>query len=231
MVCITWRYVIARYKKIPKQKKKTDENTKEWIIHIWEWLEPRLKTLLIILVAVLLVIAVVWVAVKRKESKNLKAQLEYFEIMKVEDEAARNLKLEDFVKEHEGEEVVYQVMMRLGEYNYKKGNLEEAAKYYKNVIDDTAGELMYYLALDAIAPVYAELGKAERAAELYENASNLSSDPNPFLSKLNAAKYYNLAGNKDKAKEIYEGLIADEKTPPSTKIKAEEQLLWIALSK
>jgi predicted negative regulator of RcsB-dependent stress response len=201
------------------------------MMYVWGWLEPRLKPILIVVIAVVVIVAVVWITVKRQESRALKAQIEYFEITKVDDEVARILKLEDFAKKFSGEDVSFQALMTLGEYNYKNGKLEESAGFYGRVVDNSGSSLIHYLAVDALSPVYVDMGKAKKAAELYLESSDLSSDPNPYRSKLKAAGLLLLAGESKRAGEIYEGLVADEGTPAKFKLKAEEQLLWIAVSK
>lgn len=205
--------------------------TQDTFSKIFSWFEDRTKPLLVFILAVVVIGSVIWITVKKMESRELKAQLEYSEIMKLDDEPARILKLEEFSVKHKGELISFQVLVDLGRYYFNKGEFEKAAGYLEDVVNNTEGDIINYLAVDALAPVYVALGKPESAAELYLKKSAFSSNPDPYIFKYNAGKMFQLAGNVQKANEIYQELVENEKTPTKTKLKAEEQLLWIAVSK
>lgn len=187
----------------------------------------------VVAVLVLVMIAVVGVVFYLKYDKNteLKEQIVFNKIMKIEDESTRILKLEEYVQASKNDKVVSQVMMELGAYYHQKGNNDKAVEYYSKVIDKVEGKPMYVVVVNALAPIYIDMGKFSDASDLYLKAAGTITNNWSYLFKLQAANAYELAKDGDKAKTLYKELIDTEKTPPEIKAKAEEQLLWMTASK
>lgn len=201
-----------------------------WLEKAWSLLGSRWKEIVLVAAAVVIVIAVVWIVVSYMENKRLMGEVEYYEIMKIGDEAARVTALEGFIRGHEGEAVSLLGRMWLGSYYDGKGDKEKAAGYYNEVIQASTGKPICYVAIDALAPVYVDMGRGGEAADLYLKIAVLDSNPDPYLSRFKAASIYEVAGDPAKAEEIYKGLIGDEKTPEKIRYKTEEQLLWMEAS-
>lgn len=202
-----------------------------WLDQAWRWLETRWKIISLSALVIILIVSGGWLIVNYGQERNLMTQLEYFEIMKVEDGAARALRLEEFANIHRGKDVSSLAYMWLGSYYYDNGDFPRSAGFYNDVIQGSKGKLMQFIAIDSLAPVYIGMGKIDDAAELYLEAAKERYNPRPYLSRFKAASVFELSGNFTRAEEIYNDLIADGKTPTAIKLKAEERLLWIVASR
>lgn len=176
-------------------------------------------------------IIVIMIVANHREAKSLEAEAEYYEIMKVADAPERARVLEGFAKKHEGKNIAMLADMWLGAYYDEKGESEKSVSFYEKVVQSSGNKPIHYIAIDALAPVYAGLGRAGDAAELYIKAAGEKANPEPYYSRYRAASMYEISGDPNRAKEIYTSLIKDEKSPSVVKLKAEEQVLWLETSK
>lgn len=197
----------------------------------WKQLEANWKQIVLAVTAIILIAVIGFAFAKYKEGRDLKAELEYAVIMEGKDDAARVSKMEAFAEQYRGEDASYIAYMGLGSYYHRNREFDKAVTDYNKVIDGTKGTPLYFLAVDALFPVYIDMGKPESAAEMCLNAASVDRDSYSYSYKFKAANAFEFSGDTQKASEIYKELIADEKTPTSTRAKAEEQLIWLAASK
>lgn len=194
-------------------------------------METRWKPISVVFLVVIVLTVSVSVIVKHMHSKKVSAQAEFFEILKIEDEGVRLVKLEEFAEAKKNHDLSIQALMALGQYHYTKGDFAKASSSYEKAVNGSKNSLVYFVALDAWAPILIQLDRADEAAGFYLEASKMKLNPWPYRSKYEAASIYVLNGEKEKAEAIYNKLINDEKSPAGIKIKSEEDLLWLSAKK
>ena len=106
---------------------------------------------------------------------------------------------------------------------YMVSDYDNALKYFQEF--DTDERILANSALSGIAACYESKGRYAEAAKYFERAARISFDPflNPENLR-NAARTYALAGEKDRAVEIYEKI---KKEYPDSR-QASEAERWIA---
>jgi len=180
----------------------------------------------IIGLSVVVVFTISVIIIKHQKNITLKSELEYAEIMKIQDNEVRDLKLEEFADKFKNKPLAYQAMMLLADDNYKKGDVTKAIDLYSKVVDKNRGKLLYFVAVDGLTAICLDNKMADKAAALYIEAANKSNSPWPYRYRYQAALAYVMAGEKDKADELFTELMENKDTPPSLKLKVEEEMLW-----
>lgn len=183
------------------------------------------------LVAVIVIVVAVALIMSWRGNKIEIRQTGFYEISKIQNTDERAIKLEEFINEYPGTEVAFLADMWLGDFYRGKGDKEKAAAFFGDVVKETFGQPIYFVAVDAIVPIYIDLARYEDALTLLRGAIKLKSNPGPFEDELKLASVLELAGQLEEATQLYQKLAKDEKAPASVKLNAEERIVWLASRK
>ncbi len=115
----------------------------------------------------------------------------------------------------------------LGSAYYMMNDYENALKYYQEF--DTSDKLLKASGLSGIAACYELKGKYAEAAKYFERAARISAGGLLTSENLrNAARNYALAGEKERAVEIYEEIRRDFPGTPAAR-EAEQSLAELSV--
>ncbi len=197
---------------------------------LWLWTTKNWKKLAVAGVVLCVMIAGGLIGSHIHQQRVAAVQLEYYEMMKMPNGQDKIDKVMAFIDQHPKDDEAHLAEMWMGSYYQGKGDAEKAISTYETVLGKVGRSPLYYLAVEAIVPIYIENGKGEEGAKLYLEASDKKANSNADLFKLKAASVFELIGQMAEAKGIYQKLINDENISPEIKMKAEEQILWISAS-
>lgn len=225
---LTRRCDIARYKNLPKAKEIVWVQKKRWFDTAYRWGKVHWKAICFVSMAVVTFLVLSGFIIYQQRRGEFNARLEYLEVEKIPDETLRAERFEEFARNHKGNEASKLALMRLGAYYTSIGGREKAIGFYEAVLGKSKGKPIYFIALDALAPLYIDSGRpADSVTDIYIKSSELHSCPNPYNLRMKAASLYLLAGDAARAEVIYQDIINDKNAPPIAVSKAREQLLWL----
>lgn len=196
-----------------------------------KWLETNWRAVVTILIVISIVTGLTFFIKHFLSSQEINRQVEYSEIMKIDDDGVKYLKLEDFAKKYKNKNLSTQALLELAAYYEGIDNAEKAVSYYVEALDGAKGNLIYYVVIEALTPIYISLQRYDELATLYENASKMVDNPWPSQTEYGAANIYELSGNFEKAIEIYKKLALKNDISQVLTLKVEEQLIWLTASK
>jgi len=173
---------------------------------------------------ILVVAAGLFILLERRSHRNEALALqEYNETIassNSSEDAQKAAHLEELIVKYKKGKAPFLARVWLASYYVKSGDLEKAIKYYEEALNDAGKSPMYFVLLDAMAPVYMESNKSSKdLAERYIAASKMENAPNPQELRLDAARMYAAAGMKEEAQRIYREIMSDP--------EAEKELLWL----
>lgn len=227
------RCFIAKYNKLKgdKGKKSAQGGLSNWLKDFLNAVGLYWRYIVYGLVAVVLIVVLGLAFFGYQSNRALKRQTEYYELSTLKDDASKVKKFEDFTEKYRGSEVSTLADMWLGTYYAKNGDKEKAVSFYERVSKVFNGDPVYFVAVDALVPLYADLGQFDKAISLLDDAIMFRSNPRIYEDRLLKGEMLEMAGKVEESEEIYKTLIDSDKTPADVKIKAEERIIWIATFK
>lgn len=222
---------MARYNRIPKEKKViVIEERRSFGERFYEAIVNQWKVIGVATAVLLVIVAVAILVSQNRQTTAQTEQVKYYEVMKIEDAVARVEALKALLAKDDSGDVAELVKMSLAAYYDGNKEFDKALEYYMQVAGSNSGKPIRYVAINAAGPVFAALGKPLDAAKLFKEASFEEKNPEPYLSRYQAAVFYLLAGDKEEARRVLQDIIGSDYAPAEMKIKAEEKLLWLDIS-
>jgi TolA-binding protein len=217
-------------RKIHKKEIKEDALV-TWYFRITRLLDRYRKQCMIVGATIvgLAILGVLMANSRRNDEKKAAGQLGLAETAFFSNDPARSVQeLKPILDRHAGTAAAGNAAFYLANAQYQLGNLPEAEKYFKMVVDKYASNPLFASSsMTGLAQVAESRNEFSRAAEWYERAGRKFSKQfsAPFNLK-EAARCWAAAGKPDKAKTILEDV---EKKYPENQIKEEVKYLESSL--
>lgn len=123
-----------------------------------------------------------------------------------------------------------EAMLLLGNRWLGEGNSDNALLWFGEAADRSGSyPILKTYALHQLGHIHAEAGEWEEAEQAYERAAQTKGNIIKMLSTYEEARCLEELGKYDKARSLYEGVIASsDDSAQAVKALSEERLLWLA---
>jgi tetratricopeptide (TPR) repeat protein len=224
------RCTIGTYKRLPRPKRKAQDDFVNWTLHAVLWVKQHWKSALE-LVALGVVVFIVVVGATHYWVWRSNAAAEKFyrtTLLPVSSDEQVNA-LKEVVDDYLGTAAGKQALMGLGEIYLKRSDYALAKEQFRILAGKSRNHPMLFVAaMYKLAEAELMSGDSEAAAEAY---LKVAADPHNLLSmdsRFKAAGVYEGERNYEEASKVYRQII-DEATEADLDIKdkSEERLIWL----
>jgi predicted negative regulator of RcsB-dependent stress response len=224
------RCPIGTYKRLPRGKKKSNDEFRDWTIHALIWMRKNWKGVAEFTGALIVVISVLFIARGYWQHHSTQAGEELFQASSMEAGSSEQIeKLSEVVEGWPRTASGKRAMMMLGGIYLQQKNYDKAQEMFTMLAGRTRSFAMLEIAaLHRLAETQLASGDAEGAANTYIKAA---ADPHNLVSldsRIRAAACLEKAENFEKAAVLYKQVVTDAgETDQNLKDESEERLIWL----
>lgn len=198
----------SEHRKLSKSELREDEFV-EWIMQAVEYVKERARLFVGGAVAVIAVIMAIHYSIESKETNRLKAAALLGDVLMVEQggEPTEAIRLaEELASSYAGTPAAAQGIVLLAHLHYAQGRYAEARTYYQRYLDNYEPlDVLAYAAQSGLGACLEAEGQFLAAAEHYEAlAAQQAGTIHEAMARMEAARIYGLAGERDKQQALLE---------------------------
>lgn len=206
--------MLRKHKRLTKKELKKDPLL-TIIGEAYDYLEKEWVKLASIVGGVVLIVVVALFITRGRDRAEINAYDVAFNALRNNAPEAPDL-LRKVVDDHGGTDSAARALLSLGTYYFQQGDFEKSEEQFSQYIKKYSGDMLSdYSAFISLGGVYEQLDSFDKAAEVYENYLKKHPD-SPFRNtvRMTAARAYLDAGNKDKARDLFNAVVGEEKDSP-----------------
>lgn len=197
-------------RKLSKSELREDEFV-EWIMQAVEYVKERARLFGSGAVAVVAVIVAINYFIESAEANRLKAAALLGDVLMVEQggEPTEAIRLaEELVASYAGTPAAAQGAVLLAQIHYAQGRYAEARRYYQSYLDNYEPvDVLVYAAQSGLGACLEAEGQLLAAAQHYEGyAAQQAGTIHEARARMEAARIYGLAGERDKQQALLEAV-------------------------
>ena len=198
----------SEHRKLSKSELREDEFV-EWIMQAVEYVKERARLFVGGAVAVIAVIMAIHYSIESKETNRLKAAALLGDVLMVEQggEPTEAIRLaEELASSYAGTPAAAQGIVLLAHLHYAQGRYAEARTYYQRYLDNYEPlDVLAYAAQSGLGACLEAEEQFLAAAEHYEAlAAQQAGTIHEAMARMEAARIYGLAGERDKQQALLE---------------------------